>query len=566
MSNPFGVTAKRRRGAILASALVASLLFAVRVPADTMLSVAEAEHQCGPSDRPEPGVQGDVPRAQQESNEAFGGYNCGLALIGHATLNGDGRTPTGNANMAWAGDCAYVAGAGALFGSPNPTPGDGVAVIDVRNPRQPRHVRTLRTPGATATLETLHAVKTKRHAILVVGQYGNDHWPAPEKPMDIYDVRDCANPKHLQTVWFPENIHNLTISGNARYVFATQPLQVVDLKPLYDKDPKTEAVLLGNVESQIPSPYVSPYPVADVDDPLPDEVKGATTSPYISHEAWPSYDGTKLYLGGQLPAWETFTIVDISQWLQRDASGEPVGRPRVISQRSGRGHSIRTATIGGRRYALHSEESVFVPSGGCVPEEANPVTGPAEPWLTDITDEADPVRVSQFGLAINQPQNCPAQADSGVHASVHYHDVDDEADTTFVMASMWNAGLRVFDVRDPAKPTEVAYFNPADVDPGPDVTLDQAWGHVRYIPKKGHIWFATDSGGFWVLELEPQLRRHLGLDAKRRGRPPRVTFPLGRPGTMGAAAVPSSLRVDTAQYYCTLSGAMAAVPSSAFKT
>jgi hypothetical protein len=34
-----------------------------------------------------------------------------------------------------------------------------------------------------------------------------------------------------------------------------------------------------------------------------------------------------------------------------------------------------------------------------------------------------------------------------VNASVHYHDVDDEARTTFAMASMWHAGLRVTDVR-----------------------------------------------------------------------------------------------------------------------
>ena len=54
----------------------------------------------------------------------------------------------------------------------------------------------------------------------------------------------------------------------------------------------------------------------------------------------------------------------------------------------------------------------------------------------------------QFGLAINDPVNCPTQLDSRTNSSVHYHDVDDPDDTTFVMASMWNAGVRVFDVRD----------------------------------------------------------------------------------------------------------------------
>jgi hypothetical protein len=131
---------------------------------------------------------------------------------------------------------------------------------------------------------------------------------------------------------------------------------------------------------------------------------------------------------------------------------------------------------------------------------------------------------------------------------VHYHDIDDPADTTFVMASMWNAGVRVFDVRDPGRPREVAYFNPGDVAPGSTTTLDQAWGHVRYVPETGHIWFATASGGFWVVEIEPQVRAALGLDAPPRER---VRHPLGRPGTAGAGAT-TSAALDVTPYYCTL--------------
>lgn len=536
-------TLRRALVAGAALSLVASVLLAVDTPADTLPTTVVTDHRCGPKDRPEPGIQGDVPKAEQDANRAYGGYNCGLALVGHTILASDGRTPTGNANMAWAGDCAYVAGAGAVFGPPNPRPGSGVAVVDASNPRKPRHVRTLRSPGALSTMETLHAVETAGRAVLVVGQYGNDQAPAGPKPMDVYDVSDCAAPRLLETVEFPENIHNLTISGNGRYVFATQPVQVVDLDPLFDDDPGTTARYLGNLEADIPAPPMAIGPTADLDDALPEELRGATRSEYLSHEAWPSPDGRKLYLGGQLPTWEQFTIVDIGPWL------DETGPPRVRSQRSGRGHSIRTATIDGRRYALHSEESVFGPTSGCFPEELNPFAGPAEPWLTDITDEADPIRVSQFGLAINRVEHCAAQSESGVSAAVHYHDVDDERDTTFVMASMWNAGLRVFDVRDPEAPAEVAYFNPADVDPGPETELDHAWGHVRYVARTGHIWFATSSGGFWVVELEPQLRRHLALTPKP------AAHPAGRAGTLGTGVdVPAALRLDVAPYYCTLGG------------
>ena len=549
-------TRTSRRAALgVATAVLASMLLGPDAPADTVAPVVEAAHQCGKRDRVEPGLQGDVPRAAQESNAAYGGYNCGLALVGHATLGKGRRAPTGNANMAWVDDCAYVAGSGAVFGPAGDNPTGGVAVVDVSDPAHPRHVRTLRTPGALNTMETLHAVETRDRAVLVVGEYGNAMATEP-KPMDVYDVSDCSHPRKLQTFRFPENIHNLTISGNGRYVFATQPIQVVDLDPLFDDDPATKAIYLGNLEAEIPAPFFATGPVADADDALPAELRDQSRSKYLSHEVWPSRDGSRIHVGGQLPTFETFSIVEIGRWLRRDADGRPAGPPEVLSQRSGRGHSVRTARIDGRKYALHSEESVFMGAYGCMPEELNPFAGPAEPWLTDITDPRDPRRVSQFGLEINQPENCAAQWDSGVNNSVHYHDVDDPQDTTFVMASMWNSGLRIFDVRDPARPVEVGYFNPADLDPGADVALDQAWGHVRYVPETGHIWFATESGGFWVVELEPKLRRHLELDVPER---PSIVHPMGRAGFLGTGiSVPAALRIDAAPYYCTLGLAQAA--------
>jgi hypothetical protein len=190
---------------------------------------------------------------------------------------------------------------------------------------------------------------------------------------------------------------------------------------------------------------------------------------------------------------------------------------------------------------LHSEESVFGAAYGCLPQETAPFAGPAQPYLTDISDPAHPKTVVEFGLQINDPKNCAEQLQAKENDSVHYHDVDNPTDTTFVMASMWNAGLRVFDVRNPKRPAEVAYFNPGDVDPTATVDLDHAWGHIRYLPDKGQIWFGTADGGFWVVRLEPQVFSALGLDQKNAANGiPIPTFPLndlGRPGTVGAALV-----------------------------
>jgi hypothetical protein len=450
-------------------------------------------------------LQGEVPVADQISGRAEHGYNCGLALVGHVAL------PGASANMAWAGHCAFVA-----------TTGSGINVLDVSNPRHPVVTATLHGPGSDLTIETIAAKQIGSRAVLVAGRYGLTSGAPISAPMDIYDASNCAHPRFLTTFTFPDNIHNLTFSPDGNRVYATLPLQVVDVH-----DP-AHPVFLGNLEKDIPQRNVIQ--------------QAGLPGSYLAHEAWTSPDGNTLYLGGQTPTFAWFTIADITGW--------PARKPRVLSQVEGRGHSVRLATINGRKYVLHSEESIVGPTAkGCVSADTNPFGGAAQPWLSDVTDPTHPrMRVSQMTLAINDPTNCGAEVADGEDASVHYHDVDNQARTTFVMASMWNAGLRVFDVRQPLHPKEVAYFNPGMFEtPSDSGLLDKAWGHVHYDQRTGYIWFATQSGGFWVVELEPQVRRALGLGSVLALHPNgSVPRPADTIGVLGTPAV------ATQQAYCTL--------------
>src|SRR5437763_609402 len=161
-------------------------------PLNTQL-VLRHHYLCGLNDLPEEGIQGDVSKADQDSRRAEKGYNCGLALVGHATLDHGGRPATGNANMAWAGNCAYVAGPGGGIAPQMytpPPPANGVAVVDVSNSAHPKHVATLHgpdNPGANAVSETINAVTTASgRSTLVVGQYGKDTVVNPPgKQMDV---------------------------------------------------------------------------------------------------------------------------------------------------------------------------------------------------------------------------------------------------------------------------------------------------------------------------------------------------------------------------------------------
>ena len=288
--------------------------------------------------------------------------------------------------------------------------------------------------------------------------------------------------------------------------------------------------------------------------------------PQIAHEFEFNADGTRMYVGGQVdtPYEQYVTVLDMTVWP-----------PAIISRTPGPAHGIRRATIGGTPYLLHSPETVSpataasamtgvvqgatgvaIPRGvgdnvlanGCVPNQIAPNGGEAQAFLTDITDDRTPRTMSHLELAINSPDNCAAQVQSQVNSTVHYNTVDDPDDTTFAMLSMKNAGLRVWDVRNPASPAEVAYFNPGQfrADDG-STTLDRVRMHTHYDKATGHIWLLSETGGVWVLELEPQVRAALAMPAVP------AIHPLGAPAhTANAISVLPTIDVADRLSYCRL--------------
>ncbi|MGH2968979.1 MAG: LVIVD repeat-containing protein, partial [Solirubrobacteraceae bacterium] len=448
---------------------------------------------------PEPGLQGQVPRAVQ-GEESRKGFWCGMREVGRSDIGNRG----GNYGHAWIGDCAYVT----TF-QPRPMseePPAGLAVIDVADPTQPQLVRTYQTAGSLQAVETITAREAGDRKVLVTGAYDGN-------VIDIWDASDCRNPRLMKSLEVPYNVHNVTLSWDAKTLYY--------------------ATALPTSEANQPMPNVVAVDVADLANPkvihhfaLSDLVlQGQAPAPLGVHNVEISPDGTRMYAGiitpGLLAPLLTdytrgrgeMTILDVSDIQDRKADPEV----RFISQFESSWHGPKLFERDGRTYLVSGDEAV---------NNSEPLTscGGPFPRIADITDETAPRPIADVPLEINKAEHCPAALEDNLLYSTHYTDVDDQRNATLGLFPMYNAGLRVVDLRDPAKPTEIGYFNP-----GPDLdtkfgatygtrtrdAIDLTPSHVRYKADTGHIWFVSITSGFHVVELTQTGRPgDLGLPAR----------------------------------------------------
>ena len=81
-------------------------------------------------------------------------------------------------------------------------------------------------------------------------------------------------------------------------------------------------------------------------------------------------------------------------------------------------------------------------------------------------DETNPKIVSRLALEIHNPANCAKVLPDIAGLSIftygsHYCSVDNKHHATTLACGYFNAGTRVFDIRNPRRPKEIAYYNPA---------------------------------------------------------------------------------------------------------
>jgi hypothetical protein len=459
--------------ALLGGALVAGcgmVTDSLSGKADEAVDVQETATRavCGPGSKPETDLQGRVPIEERTSGRAEEGYSCNLEFVGQ--YQGTGASW----QHAWYEDCAYY--------DTSFTGHDGVQVIDASDPANPKRTTNLVTPAMLDPWESLK-VNEKRGLLGAVAGW-NLGGPVF---FDVYDVAgDCKQPAPLASV--PMNIPgghegNWAPDGMTYYGSLLGTTEAIDVSiPMAPR-------------------YISAVFTTDSGQPASEGTHGLAISE----------DGNRGYFTGpRCGGASGLKILDLSAIQSRAPNPAAKYVGDVCWDDGGTAQHAVPVTIKGKPYVIFVDEA-----------SPNGLTGAGAgaARIIDISDEMHPVVISKLKLEIhlmdNETQN---QADIGGAGGFgyegHYCYVDSQVEATVAGCGYFQSGMRVFDIRDPYHPKEIAYFNPpAQRDkalPGsnrffPTSTGDRTSGYssaqVRFIKERGEVWFTDQDNGFMVLRF-----------------------------------------------------------------
>jgi hypothetical protein len=373
-----------------------------------------------------------------------------IRLLGQTDLGGHGDCMSVNV----AGGIAYVGHMG----------GDrvGTSVVDVSDPARPRVITQLLTPPGTRS----HKVQVTDD-ILLVNRERNPFEPNAAgwtAGLQIYDISDPAHPAELAFIATPgRGVHRMT--------YWAQP----------------HAWITGSDEGWTDQFLI----VADLTDPeKPAEVSRwwlpGMHSAAGERPAWPAgrrwalhhalVRGGRAYCGW----WDAgLVILDVSD----PACPRMVSHLDFGSQVSGATHTAMP--LPGRDLLVVTDEALGDRQHGA----------PKKIRLVDVSDEATPAVVSEFPV----PQgDFPRRGRFGPH-NLHEMRPGSFQSDHIVHATYFTAGLRIYDVTDPALPREIAYYVPDGLAAGQPCQLNDLT-----VTRDGTV-YVTDRAGTGLYVLRPEL-------------------------------------------------------------
>jgi len=481
----------RRRAVVVASGLAitgVSLMTAAfagsaaPAPAVAQVTTTPPPTHCAPGSHPDTGIDGQVPVADRLSGRAAQGYSCNLRIIG-------GLKSTAAVTLDTYRNCAYFSDAPGGSGIAN----GSVVVADLGDPRHPRITDHLTARAFSNPGESLR-VNARRG--LLVGDHYDTLQANPDQVnyihyLAVYDVRhDCRRPRLLADVKMPRAAGHEGCFQPDGMVYYMSSVMSQGFTPIDLSDPRHPR--------ELSAPWKLPYP----------------------HGCSISEDGKTGYFSDTLTG--GVEIVDTSQAQARKQNANfrilnIYPTPDDLTQQS----SV-PITYSGRRYLLIWAESAAIeqPEQACHDATWSSMWGYAQ--ILDVSNSQRPREVSRIQTGVDNPANCAAEAadrfpqksglakgdpfwaaiGSALVYDFHMCTVDRLHDPTIMACSNFGSGLRVFDIRDPRHPRELAYYNMGTLSPA-DPTIDYAGARPIIRRDLGEIWWVTVYGGLHVAKFAP---------------------------------------------------------------
>ena len=152
-----------------------------------------------------------------------------------------------------------------------------------------------------------------------------------------------------------------------------------------------------------------------------------------------------------------------------------------------------------------------------------------------MSNEKKPKVISKLMLETHDPANCAKVVPdltglTGFLYGSHYCSVDNYQKATTLVCGYFNSGVRVFDIRDPVRPREIAYYNPPmtpDVSPGSNHAVqrqtqqpggpDYCAAQAHLDAEQGTVWTTCQDNGILSLKFTHNAvsYTHLTLPTKR---------------------------------------------------
>jgi hypothetical protein len=360
----------------------------------------------------------------------------------------------------------------------------GWTIVDVTDASNPKVLKFIPGPANTWTIQ----MELHDNLMITALQKFTAEWGAdPEKPFDegilLWDISDPVNPKQLShwKTGATGTHRNGYPGGKYAYLSAGMPgfkgniLEIVDVSDA--KNPK-EAGRWWATGQKEGEPQTGGGAMAGFHGP-------------------PVIDGRTAYMGYG----SAVVILDIND----------VSQPKVIGRLDFNPPFKGGATSMHDVLPIPGKSALFVNSeggGGDTPQQPPTCTGPLDfAAMVDVKDPSKPRLMSLFPLPA-PPKDAPFSdfCDKGGRFGPHntnleYHLPDVEKQGDLIYLTYFNAGLRIYDIKDPRMPKEVGWFIPPTptkrIGPLPAKLVTQTEDVL--VDTRGNIYITDKQWGLFVL-------------------------------------------------------------------